>query len=61
MHAGRQASAAMGFDYVAVAALMLSCSDFFFVFGCRIFFFFARFQPFLSMVVQQLVLILMFL
>ena len=40
MHAGRRASAAMGFDYVAVAALMLSCFDFFFVFGCRIIFFF---------------------
>ena len=38
MQAGRH-PAGMGFNYFAVAALVLSCCDFFFVFGCRIFFF----------------------
>ena len=65
MQAGRHL-AGMGLDYFAVTALMLSSCGFFFVFGCRLFFFFvcfvfARFQSFLSMVIQQLVLILMFL
>ena len=61
MQAGRH-PAGMGLDYFAVAALILSSCGFFFVFECGFpFFFFARFQSFLSMVIQQLVLILMFL
>ena len=62
MQAGRH-PAGMGLGYFAVAALILSSCGFFFVFECRFpfFFFFARFQSFLSMVIQQLVLILMFL
>ena len=52
--------AGMGFDYIMKVSPLPSHCGFFFVFGCKIFFF-DRFQPFLLMAVQQLVVILVFL
>ena len=50
----------MWFDCIMNAPLLPSHCGFFFVFGCRIFLF-GRFQSFLSMLFQQLVVILLFL
>ena len=50
----------MGFDFVTIAPLLPSHCGFFFVFGCRITFLVGS-SIFLLMVVQQLVLILVFL
>ena len=51
----------MGFDLIVIVPLLSSCCGFLFIFGCKVSFF-GRFQHFfLSMVVQQLVVILVFL
>ena len=52
--------AGMGFEFIAVAALLLSHCGFFFVFVCRVSFLVGS-SIFLLMVVQQLVVILLFL
>lgn len=48
----------MGFDYIMKTPLLPSCYGILFVFGCR---FFKKYISVLSVVVQQLVMILMFL
>ena len=50
--------AGMGFDFIMIVPLLLSCCGFFFVFGCGVFFFLVGSSILLSMIVQQLVAIL---
>ena len=46
----------MRFDFIVIAPLLLSCCGFFFVFGCGVSFLVIS-SVFLSMIVQQLVVI----
>ena len=50
----------MGFDFIVIAPLLLSHCGFSFVFGCGVSFLVSS-SVFLSMIVQQLVVILVFL
>ena len=50
----------MGFDFIVFAPLLLSHCGFSFVFGCGVYFVVSS-SVFLSMIVQQLVVILVFL